>query len=92
MIHVIPRINPIVDIEMEILEKFCHIIFNSKRKIIEKNLKSNPETRDKIELILSEIYKNDHNSIEKKNLLLKKRAENLTVEEICQLATGYKNL
>jgi 16S rRNA A1518/A1519 N6-dimethyltransferase RsmA/KsgA/DIM1 with predicted DNA glycosylase/AP lyase activity len=93
MVHITPRKTPLVDIDMETLEKFCHILFNSKRKIIEKNLKS-CLSPDKIEQILQHLYKElpMDKQMEKKNELLKRRAENLSVEEICQMAVGFKKL
>ncbi len=38
VIELEPRLKPLVQVEMEELEKFCNIIFNQRRKVIEKNL------------------------------------------------------
>jgi 16S rRNA A1518/A1519 N6-dimethyltransferase RsmA/KsgA/DIM1 with predicted DNA glycosylase/AP lyase activity len=38
VIQLIPRKQPLVDVEMEYLEKFCNMLFNQRRKTIENSI------------------------------------------------------
>ena len=76
IVEIIPRVKPLADVEFEKLEKVVAAAFNQRRKMLRSSLKS--VFGDKAENVLQ-------NAGIKPDL----RAENLTIEEFCQLARQF---
>lgn len=79
MLHITPKLKPIVDVDVQTIEDFCKILFSMRRKTVETNLR---------------VLTNYKDIFEKANLtsLLSKRPQDMSVEEICKLAKAYKEL
>jgi dimethyladenosine transferase 1 len=79
MVHVIPRVKPLVDVDIDVVESFCKIIFGKRRKALETTFKTSLEFQG------SEYKKWIPPEI------LNKRAQELTVTQICELAKLWKS-
>ncbi len=73
IVEIIPREKPLYDVEFKKLEKTVAAAFNQRRKMIKSSLKS--------------INPNAENLLKNLNINPTLRAENLTIEQFCQIAT-----
>ncbi len=70
IVEIIPRQKPLFDVEFSKLEKVAALAFNQRRKMIKSSLKP---------------IANIEEILEKLNIDSKLRAENLTIEQFCQI-------
>ena len=78
IVQIIPREKPLANVEFKKLEKVVAAAFNQRRKMIKSSLKS--------------IFKNPEEILKEAGINPELRAENLTIEEFCKIATRLNSL
>ncbi len=78
IVQIIPREKPLANVEFKKLEKVVAAAFNQRRKMIKSSLKS--------------ILKNPEEILKEAGINPELRAENLTIEEFCKIATRLNSL
>ncbi len=76
IVEIIPREKPLVDVSFEKLERVVAAAFNQRRKMLRSSLKS--------------IFKNPEEVLKEAGIKAELRAENLTIEQFCELAKSLK--
>ena len=94
VMRLIPKSEPLIDndlVHFEDLEQFCRIIFNGKRKQLQTNLAAYFSTKQCVYIAAGAVEGGSKNMPEV-NLVLAKRSQDLTIEEITSMARRFVRL